>query len=229
MITSRRLRFHLSTALVLMLVAALALGFCVRKYGREEWQISIENALEEKVSVESQKDSVKNVVLELFQSNGRANLILSPNLDPKCTVSLEIKNTSRREALNRICELSASAWEIRNGATVFYSLSTPPRLTERPSTGKDLQTKTKGALGRKISCCFLDTTLDEQIHFYGRLANLKVEVNPACKDNGADSSWILNEMHMDDAIIWSCYLSNTTWSFKKSPAGEDVLVITPLP
>ena len=222
----KRFRFHLSTAVVLMLLAALLNGYWVKHYlqHQEPWRAAWENRLNATVSIEVQNGSV----LECLQTTiGTGNCAYGKKIKLEAPVTLKLEKVSARDALDQVCEQTGSKWCLQQGAVCIYSKDETPPPSKTYLSDLSLNEETRKQLSRQISACFPGTPLDEELHFLETLSRIRIVIDPKCKIAPPEQSMVFNEMALEYVLSWCCYYADTEWRLRKRLDGTDEIYVTP--
>src|SRR5438132_1158271 len=111
----KRFRFHLSTAVVLMLIGAGANWYYVKHYWHapEPWETRIQKSLEERRAATPGEYELAEAVQVTVDAPLKFSLIVN---EDKTTRTLKFENLPTDQILNQVCEKFDAKWTVQQGA-----------------------------------------------------------------------------------------------------------------
>lgn len=233
----QRFRFSLSWLL------AFAFALSVALYGGVGWWMAekpddenlrfrkrVEGTLQRRLCLEYEEQEELASVARVVQSLDRGvSIVVSPELAGK-KIRPSIQSVTVRDAINHICKLAGAGCDVRHGAMFIYPEGKRPPIRKRFRPREKWETETAVRLKRRFCGCFVDTPLTEVMQFVSSLSRVKISFDP---DIQAESIMLNLELRgdirMDDALTWSCFLSDTEWTVRKSDDGVGEVWISPRP
>ena len=221
----KRFRFHLSTAVVLMLLGAGANWYYVKHYMNvpEPWEVAIRKKLEQNTSISIKDDSFYTAAMTLSKFNSIISRKLHLDETP---LTLDAQNLPLEEILNRLCENRGAQWKIQQGV-LFFCLKDENIPTFKTYAGDKNWSHLRGTLDHKIFVCSGDkSSMADMVGQLQMQGHIRIVLDPAYQPNRGPT-FLSMGMRLEHALNWACYFEDLDWSLRKGSDGKDEIYVTP--
>jgi hypothetical protein len=224
----KRFRFHLSTALVLMLLAAGANWYYVKHYLNvpEPWEVAIRKKLTE-VKITGDYEADPAMAFRCTGADAAPVMVSKKIWGDKKQLPYKISDLTCEQALNQLCEKFHTKWTIQQG--VIFICARDEEFPTWKSYDADLSwsVETRAKLCKRFRVCYKDNELLNRMKFYRDICHIPIIVDPAYKNLTTESVMVASpDMKMEHALHWACYYGDAEWCLRKNNDGKEEIYVT---